>query len=65
MSHLSLHTRILWQRSLYMALFPLVFLMTVVELAPEHWREGAVKSVGFVVLMGLGLACAAATGGRL
>jgi hypothetical protein len=43
----------------------MVFLMTWVQMAPAGTRDIMVKSVGFVTLMTLGLACAAATGGRL
>lgn len=65
MTEVSLRVRALGQRGLYYVLFPIVFAITAVELAPESWREAGVKTVGGTVLMGLGLACAAAMGGRL
>lgn len=65
MAAMSLQLRAIWWLSLYLVLFPVFFVTTVIELAPQEWRDGAVKSVAFVVLMTLGLACAAATGGRL
>lgn len=65
MSAVAMRVRAFWWRSLYLVLFPLVFLMTWAQAAPEGTREALVKSVGFVTLMTLGLACAAATGGRL
>lgn len=65
MMHLSLQLRTLWWRGLYALLFPLVFAATWFESASQESRDNAIKAVGFVVLMTLGLACAAATGGRL
>jgi hypothetical protein len=55
----------MWWRGLYALLFPLVFAATWLESAPQTARDNAIKSVGVVVLMTLGLICAAATGGRL
>jgi|GEM_PF-4967342 hypothetical protein len=65
MSAVTMRVRALWWRALYLSLFPLVFLMTWAQMAPAGTRDIMVKSVGFVTLMSLGLACAAATGGRL
>lgn len=65
MTQLSFQFRAICWRGLYMFLFPMVFFITWVESAPQDWRDGLIKSVGFVVLMTIGLACAAATGGRL
>ncbi len=65
MSAVTMRVRAFWWRSLYLVLFPLVFLMTWAQMAPAGTKDVLVKSVGFVTLMTLGLACAAATGGRL
>jgi hypothetical protein len=65
MTAVAMRVRALWWRSLYMVLFPLVFLLTWVQMAPAGTRDILIKSTGFVTLMTLGLACAAATGGRL
>lgn len=65
MAEVSLRVRALGLRGLYYVLFPFVFAITAVELAPESWRDAGLKTAAGTVLLGLGLACAAATGGRL
>lgn len=65
MSAVTMRVRAVWWRSLYLFLFPLVFLLTWLQMAPPGTKDALVKSIGFVTLMSLGLACAAATGGRL
>ncbi|MGL5448304.1 MAG: hypothetical protein ACRDBL_13445 [Rhabdaerophilum sp.] len=64
MTHLSLQLRAVWCRGLYATLFPLVFVATWIEAAPQEWRDGAIKAVGFVVLMVLGFACVVAIDSR-
>jgi hypothetical protein len=65
MTQLSLHMRAVWWRGLYVLLFPLVFAVTWLESASQDGRDLVIKCCGAVVLMSIGLACAAATGGRL
>lgn len=65
MAHRTLAWHDFGRRALYLLLFPLVFVVTWLEATSPIWRDAAIKSAGFVVLMSLGLACAAATGGRL
>lgn len=65
MSAVTMRVRAVYWRSLYLVLLPLVFLVTWAQMAPAGMKDVLVKSVGFVTLMTLGLACAAATGGRL
>lgn len=65
MTAMSFRLRAICWRGLYLSLFSIIFLVTAIEMAPQGWRDGTIKSIGFVVLMTLGLACAAATGGRL
>jgi hypothetical protein len=65
MAAVTMRVRAVYWRSLYLVLFPLVFLITWAQMAPAGTKDVLVKSAGFVTLMTLGLACAAATGGRL
>lgn len=65
MSAVTMRVRAVCWRSLYLVLLPLVFLMTWAQMAPAGTKDVLVKGAGFVTLMTLGFACAAATGGRL
>ena len=65
MAAVTMRVRAVYWRLLYLVLFPLVFLMTWAQMASAGTKDVLVKSAGFVTLMTLGLACAAATGGRL